>query len=210
MTTPQSGTFYPLTLRLFDILHRPEGERGGRVVLVSSARAEEGKTFVARAVAHCMADLSNDAVLLVDGNIEDPSLHRHYGAENTLGFSDCLASGNCAAAQLHDTPRTNLKVMTIGQTPKPGLLFKSQAYSAFLEHFRSRFAVILIDGGLLGASGCLPHQSDGTIMVVDSSRTRREVIQGVMAQANVEKSRYLGAVLNKRMQYIPGPLYRHF
>lgn len=210
MMNPQTGTFYALSLRLLDILHRPEGEGGGRAVLISSARGEEGKTFVARALAHSMADLSNGNMLLVDGNLEHPSLHRHYGVENTRGFSDCLASTDFSAATLHESVRPNLRIMTVGQTRKPGLLFKPQAYSAFLHHFRSRFAMILIDGGLLGTSGCLPHQSDGTLMVVDAGRTRREVIQGVMAQANIENSRYLGAVLNKRMQYIPRALYRYF
>jgi hypothetical protein len=31
-----------------------------------------------------------------------------------------------------------------------------------------------------------------------------------MAQAKIERSRYLGAILNKRMQYIPRAFYRYF
>ena len=205
-----SSTFYALTLRLFDMLRQKEARATGRVVLISSARNEEGKTFMARAIAQYMADLSNDRVLLVDGNLDRPSLHQHYALKNGLGFSDCLVNGDFAGATVQDTAQANLKIMTVGQTRKPGLLFKPQSFAAFLQHFGSQFELILIDGGLLGASGCIPHQSDGIIMVVDASKTRREVIQGVMAQANVERSRYLGAILNKRMQYIPRALYRYF
>ncbi len=205
-----SGIHYALSLRLFEMLQQRDIAASCRTILISSARSEEGKTFTARCIAHCMADLCNDAVLLVDGNLERPSLHVHYGLGNGIGFSDCLAGQAAESVTLHDTAQANLKVMTVGQTRKPGLLFKPRMYAEFLQHFAARFSWILIDGGSLGTSGCVPHQSDGVIMVVDSSKTRREVIQGVMAQANIDRSRYLGAVLNRRMQYIPRKLYRFF
>lgn len=207
MMNQLSGTFYALTMRLFERLRT---EPGSRAVLVSSARGEEGKTFVARSIAAYMADLSHDDILIVDANLEHPALHQHYGVKNERGFSDCLATEDFDAVQLYATRQANLKLMTVGQTRKPGLLFKPQSFASFLDHFGKQFGLIVFDGGLLGSAGCLPHQCDGTIMVVDAGKTRREVIQGVMAQANVERSRYLGVILNKRMQYIPRSLYRYF
>jgi len=200
------GTFYALSMRLYQQLR----SGGGRAVLISSARPEEGKTFVARNVASFLAELSPDMVLLVDANLERPSLHAAYGVSNDIGFSDALAHGRFGEVPVHPTLQPNLKLMTVGQTLKPGVLFRPQHFADFLAHFGRNFGVILFDGGLLGASGCLPHQCDGTIMVVDAGNTRREVIQGVMAQAKIERSRYLGAILNKRMQYIPRAFYRYF
>ena len=120
------GTFYALSLRLFEMLRQREPTTDGHTLFISSARSEEGKTFTARGIAHCMADLSSDPVLLIDGNLEQPSLHRHYGLINGVGFYDCLASGDAAAATLHETTQANLKIMTVGQARKPGLLFKPQ------------------------------------------------------------------------------------
>lgn len=201
-----SGPFYALSMRLFEQLRGG----GGRAVFISSARPEEGKTFVAHNVAAYLAELSPDRILLVDANLERPSLHTAYGVSNDIGFSDALADGRFGEVPVHATLQPNLKLMTVGQALKPGVLFKPQHFADFLAHFGRDFGVILFDGGLLGASGCLPHQCDGTIMVVDAGKTRREVIQGVMAQANIERSRYLGAILNKRIQYIPRVFYRYF
>lgn len=206
MMNQLSGTFYALTMRLFEQLRGSSG----RSVLISSARGEEGKTFISRNLATYMAELAHDDILLVDANLERPTLHQAYGLDEGQGFSDALASGQFDTVPVHATSLPNLKVMTVGQTRKPGVLFKPQFFADFLAHYGPQYGLILFDGGVLGTSGCLPHQCDGTIMVVDSGKTRREVIQGVMAQANVDRSRYFGAILNKRMQYIPRSLYRYF
>lgn len=207
-----SGSYYAMSMRLLDMLRdRDAAEPGrGRTVLVTSARPGEGKTFVSRLTAAYMADLSSDKVLLVDGNLERPALHREFGIANGPGFSDCMATGEFDLA-LHkcDLP-ANLSLLTAGSKLKPGLLFKPQVFEDFLSHCRARFGLVVIDGGPLATTGCMPHQTDGVIMVIDSGRTRREVIQGVMSQAKVARSRYLGAVLNKRVQYIPRSLYRFF
>ena len=205
-----SEMFFVLSLRLNDMLHVKGHETARPALLISSARDEEGKTFIARSIAQHMAAVSSGKVLLVDGNLQRPALHSIYGFENTGGFSDCLAGANLATVPLHATAQPELKIMTIGQQLEPVLLFKPQSYLTFLEYFRRQFDLIVIDGGVLVSCGCLPRLSDGIIMVVDSSKTRREVVQGVIAQANIERSRYLGAVLNKRMQYIPDFFYRRF
>lgn len=208
---PLNGSFYAMSMRLMGMLRERSATTPGRgrAVLVTSARPGEGKTYVARMIANCMADLSSDAVLLVDANLEKPALHKVFGMPEGPGFTDCMASGSFDGAGIaggHD----NLHVMPAGSVLKPGLLFKPQTFEAFLGHFTARFGLVLIDSGPLATTGCMPHQSDGIVMVVDSSRTRREVIQGVMGQAKVDRERYLGAVLNKRVQYIPRALYRYF
>lgn len=204
--------FYAMSMRLLDML-RDRGGAGpgrGRTVLVTSARAGEGKTYVSRMIASCMAELSTDPVLLVDASVERPSLHMGFGIPNEAGFTDCMTAGAFEQAATCAVAPGNLFVLTAGSTLKPGLLFKPQVFETFLSQSSERFGLVLIDGGTLATTGCMPHHVDGVIMVVDSSRTRREVVQGVMGLAKADRNRYLGAVLNKRVQYIPRSLYRYF
>lgn len=204
--------FYAMSMRLFSMLREGGGDLSGRghSVLVTSARPGEGKTYVSRMLARCMADLMNDDVLLVDASLERPALHEVFGLPSEGGFTDCVA--NPAGEDLARYVRSsdNHFVLTVGRVRKPGLLFKTQSFEDFLAGARTRFGLVLIDGGPLMMTGCMPHQCDGVIMVIDSSRTRREVVLGVMNQAKVDRRRYLGVVLNKRSQYIPQSLYRRF
>src|SRR5919197_1652486 len=71
-----------------------------RVLVVTSAGPGEGKTCVASnlAIAHAQA---GQRVLLVDGDLRRPSLHRLFGVSNDVGLVDALRA---AARRLAPRP----------------------------------------------------------------------------------------------------------
>jgi capsular exopolysaccharide synthesis family protein len=207
--------FYGLTLRVVETLRSRAGTVDGRprgsVVLLTSARPGEGKSVVARALASIAARIDGQRVLLVDGNVRRPSVHAVFGIPPAaVGFSDCLATDRPEDTVLYRSNVPRLDVMAIGQGAQPELLFQSAGFRRFADFYRQAYELIVIDADTLDATGCLAHQSDGVVLVVDASGTRREVVQGVIEQSNIERARFLGAVLNKREHHIPGPIYRAF
>lgn len=88
------------------------------------------------------------------------------------------------------------------------LLFHMNSLRRVLGDLRERFALTVLDAGTLDNSGCMAEQSDGLLMVVDSQRTRRDVVRGALESPHVDRNRILGVVLNRRPQYVPGWLYR--
>jgi len=213
---PLSLVFYNLAMRLTETL-RTRGLHGaaqgaGGAVVVTSARAGEGKSLVSRAVASIAARTDGRKVLLVDANVRRPSINGICGIPSAAtGFADCLASGRPDDTLLYRSNVPRLDVMAVGQpAARPDLLFQTGAFGRFLDFYRQAYDLVLLDADTLDASGCLPHLADGVLLVIDASNTRREVVRGMIENADIEGSRYLGAVLNKREHHIPGPIYRLF
>lgn len=212
---PLSLSFYNLAMRLTETL-RGRGLHGaaqgtGGAVLFTSARTGEGKSLVARAVASTVARTDGRKVLLVDANVRRPSLNGVCGIPGgAIGFADCLAMGRPDEMLLYRSNVPCLDMMAVGQSARPDLLFQSGAFRQFLDFYRQAYDLVLLDADTLEANGCLPHLVDGVLLVVDASNTRREVVGGTIERAGIVRSRFLGAVLNKREHHIPGPIYRLF
>lgn len=212
---PLSLVFYKLAMRLTETL-QTRGLQGstqgiGGAVLVTSARAGEGKSLVSRAVASTAARTDGRKVLLVDANFQRPTLNGICGIPSrAIGFADCLAAGRPDEILLYRSNVPCLDMMAVGQSPRPDLLFQTDAFRRFLDFYRQAYDLVLLDADTLDANGCLPHVVDGALLVVDASNTRREVVHGMIEHAGIERSRFLGAVLNKREHHIPGPIYRLF
>jgi Mrp family chromosome partitioning ATPase len=197
--------FYALTMKMFSRL-RTESSTG-KVILVSSARADEGKSFIAKMLAATMATLDDEPIALIDANLYAPTLHEDFGVSNKQGFSDCVAAGGLVVEPTQ-IGSSKLSLLPIGSVIKPGLAFKAQRVAAVLDALRERYRFSIIDASVLNDAGAMPHLADGVIMVVDASRTRREVIQGVLSKVSLPPEKMLGAILNKREQFIPPMFYR--
>ena len=201
--------FYNLAMRIIAGARDRSGQQHGRVILLTSARPGEGKTFIARALANYLAGLSADEIALVDCNPQQPALSALYGVPNGFGAFDCVAARTIAGAEFHQGPATNLKILPAGQLRKPGLLFKPEPVKVFVDQLAKRFGVCILDGDVLGNCGSLAHFAHELIMVIDASQTRREVIRGIMAHTNIERGKFVGAILNRRIQYIPRTFYKY-
>lgn len=69
-----------------------EGPGKGRVVVVSSAAPNEGKTTTALSLARAYA-LSGLSTLLIDCDLRKPSIHKQLGMESSEGLLEYLAGG---------------------------------------------------------------------------------------------------------------------
>ncbi len=197
------------------VIQRLDAWSVGRVLLVSSARSGEGKSFVAAQLAQRVATLLDGPVALVDANVRNPAVHAkvHAKAQSSApggGFFDCLAARELLADRLCETGTSGLWALptTTGAAQQQQQLFRNAAVQSVLDAFRQRFALTIIDGASLNGVGCLALQADGTLMVVDASRTRRDIVSGALDTPYVDRQRVLGVVLNRRPEYVPRWLYR--
>ncbi len=121
-------------------------ERGGRVILVTSSIANEGKTTFSSNLAVVLAQ-SNRKVLLVDMDLRRCTLRRRLGMSAQPGLSALLA-GQEPPAPLgsfsHDLPQ--LHVLVGGATPpNPSELLESGIEKCIAE-WRKNYDFIVLDG----------------------------------------------------------------
>lgn len=186
----------------------PGGQCGsGRVVYITGAGAGEGKTFVARALAMACASAGGNRIALVDGNMERP--WSRDGAADAPGLSDWLSSQEPVLPEAASPELDNLHILPAGRSCMPGLLFKREAVAQVLSNLAAQYDLIFVDGAGLSDSGAnsVLYQADGILLVVDGSRSRREVVQSVISGLGIEPERFIGAILNKKIHYIPGFVY---
>ena len=183
--------------RLGAAVHHGQVQNGIRTVMVTSAVAAEGKTVSATNLALTLSRSFNKRVLLVDGDLRKPSVHRLLRIENRFGLSDLLkqTDGPLQAQTLSPT----LSVITGGsRDPDPVALLASGAGERLLAQARQQFDLVVLDTPpivLFPDAELFAHSVDTCIFVVDSEASASPA--SAAAVAAIGASRILGVVLNR-------------
>lgn len=169
-------------------------------LLVSSARPAEGKSTTAYAIALNLARVGK-RVLLVDGDLRNPSMHRVMGVENERGMSNLLSGSADLASVVQRTRQENLFFIPCGPLPpNPAELWGGDRLKQLLAETRNNFDHTIIDGPpVLGFADApvLAAAVKGTVFVLESRGTRRGQARGALRRLQVGRSNLLGAVLSK-------------
>lgn len=169
-------------------------------LLISSARPAEGKSTTAYAVALNLARIGK-RVLLVDGDLRNPSMHRVIGVENERGMSNLLSGSADLASIVQRTRQENLFFIPCGPLPpNPAELWGGDRLQQFIVETRNNFDHVVFDGPpVLGFADApmLAAAVGGTLFVLESRGTRRGQARGALRRLQVGRARLLGAVLTK-------------
>lgn len=171
-----------------------------RTLLVTSSRPSEGKSTTARAIAQTMAGVGK-TVLLVDGDLRNPSMHRAMGTDNVAGMSNLLSGSEAIASLVARTPTQGLSFISSGPIPpNPAELWGSERVRRFLEEALSTYDHVVIDGPpVLGFADAplLAAAVEGTAFVLESRGTKRGQARGALKRLKAGNARILGIVLTK-------------
>lgn len=169
-------------------------------LLVSSSRPAEGKSTTAYAVALNLARVGK-RVLLVDGDLRNPSMHRVIGVENERGMSNLLSGAADLVSVVQRTKEENLFFIPCGPLPpNPAELWGGDRLRQFLAEARNNFDHVVFDGPpVLGFADApvLAAAVQGVLFVLESRGTRRGQARGALRRIQVGRARLLGAVLTK-------------
>lgn len=171
-----------------------------RSLLITSSRPSEGKSTTAMSIARNLARLGRP-VLLIDGDLRNPSLHRSLRLANRQGFSDAL-SGNDALATLIQSPdESNLRVMTSGPLPpNPAELLSVERLSQVIGMLLVDYGHVIIDGPpVLGLADAplLGSHVESVVYVAEAHRTRLNVIRIALRRLLAARAHVLGVVITK-------------
>ncbi len=181
------------------------GPRRGAVLVVSSTDAMEGKTTVVSNLGAALAQAGR-RVLLIDGDLRKPSLHKVFGMPNDdsgltdlLRNADPMETANVAAA-IRETAVPGLWVLPsgAGRDGIPKLLYAANL-NALLERFRAEYDLILVDSppmGLLTDARILGRLSDGVVLVVRANRARTDALRATCMRLLQDGIPVLGTILN--------------
>lgn len=170
-----------------------------RSLLVTSTRPAEGKSTSSVAIAQNFAKLGM-RVLLVDGDLRNPSLHRVLQCDNQQGFSNYL-TGASLASMVQGTDLATLTFLPCGPLPpNPAELLGGPRLRVFVAEAMANYDIVVIDGPpVLGLADApiLASAVMGTILVVEAGGTRRGMARSAIRRLSQGRTRLLGVLLTK-------------
>ena len=179
-------------------------EQGGRprTIVLSSANPMEGKTTVTCNLGIAMAGVQK-RVLLIDGDLRNPRIHKIFGLKNELGLSTVLSRPQLNSQldlPISPTFVPGLFVLPGGPTTSAAAdLFHSSRLIEVLNTLRSQYDTIIIDTPpclLATEARVVGRLADAVILVVRAGRTPWEEAQAVAQQFEHDRTRVLGTVIN--------------
>lgn len=181
---------------LASTLHHPN------LILVSSSRPGEGKTFSSINLALSIALEQDKTVLLVDADVLRPKVAKTLGIDYSLGLTDYLLSPDINVADiLLNTNVPRLKLITAGSPHHLSTeLLASDRMLNLATEFANRYAdrVVILDAPpLLGVNetAVLAAMCGQGVLVVEENRTRLAEIEQSVSLLPAEMA--VGFLINK-------------
>lgn len=171
-----------------------------RRILFTSSVAGEGKTSTAINTCISLAQ-AGKTVALVDADLRCPRVHRVAGLSSKIGLSTYLQSESSLAVAGATALHRNLWVMPAGPIPaNPSELLSTDRMHDAIAELSLRFDYVVVDSGPtlpVPDALVLSRLVDGVVLVVDSSRTARELVQAARERLDQAGANLLGVVLNQ-------------
>lgn len=171
-----------------------------RTIVVTSCTKNEGKSTTAMALAVALSQLGKK-VLLVDGDMRNPTLHRIFKTHHSSGLSNILSSDTDPISVTQKTEFENLFLITGGPLPpNPAELLAGPNLQKLLSPTSTNFDHIVIDGPpILGIADSiiLCNKVDASLFVIESSKTRKAAIRNAIRRLRQAGRAPLGAILTK-------------
>ncbi len=177
-------------------LHQTQADRGVKVVMLTSAMPQEGKTLTAVNLALTLSDSFGRRVLLIDADLRHPTIHEVFGVANTSGLSDALQADRTLPV-LQVRPRLALVVAGRAQSDPMKTLTSDRMRQVVVEA-RESFDWVVVDTppvSLLPDAHLLGPIVDVAVLVVASDRTSYDLVQH--AAAVIGQDRLAGIILNR-------------
>jgi succinoglycan biosynthesis transport protein ExoP len=169
-------------------------------LLLTSTQPREGKSTTALALALGLASVGA-RVLLIDGDMRNPSLHRLLDKPLGGGLSSLLTGDGKIEDFIEPSGTNNLSFLPAGRIPpNPAELLSSDLVQRIVEAAVAMFDHVVIDGPpVLGLADAplLSRSVESTVFVVESTRTRATQARQAIERILAVRGHFIGAVLTK-------------
>ena len=171
-----------------------------RLILVTSAAPQEGKTLVAVNLAVAISKEIHSNAILVDGDLRRPGIHLEK-SQSAKGLSNYLSDGVPLSEILIDSQIEKLRIILAGSsTRKSSELIRSRKMGELLQTLREsgENTYIVVDSPPIMATPdptLLSTMVDGIILVIRAGYTSRESVQSAIK--SIDRQKIIGVIFNQ-------------
>ena len=176
--------------------------KNSNIIMVTSGRSSEGKTFTASNLALSITSEQDKTVLLVDADVLRPNILNTLGLERRQGLMEYLTGEvNDIADVLYPTNIDKLKIIPAGKSHHLSTeLLASQKMHETINEFANRYSdrVVIIDTPpLIGITetAVLANFAGQAVVVVEEGKAKLNDVKNCIDRLNPEMA--IGFVVNK-------------
>ena len=204
VTIDAEGIPFAFVESMRTIRHRVEREASkyrAKTILVTSALQSEGKTTTAVNLAIALANRQHN-VLLIDGDLRNPSVMEALGLEKAeKGLADLLA-GQCELEQILVSYK-NRKHLTLIPGGRPientNMLLSSETTEQLFKQLRDQYDYVIIDAppsAVVSDASLIARYTDGCVYIVRQDYASIDTLREGMEMFTGTGCKLLGCVLN--------------
>jgi capsular exopolysaccharide synthesis family protein len=168
-------------------------------VLISSPQAQDGKSMTSANLAISLAQVQQQRVLLVDGDMRVRGITHGLGSEEQLGLADFLQDSASFKETIRPTNLPHLSIAPAGNVVGNLLprILQGPRWIEFMQKSRQEFDLVIVDSVPVSAPiadfELLLQGCDAVLLVVHLRKTRRALLQQITNQVH---GKLLGVILN--------------
>ncbi len=178
-------------------------DREKKVILITSSKKGEGKSFISSNLAVAFAQ-NNKKVLIIDCDLRLGRVNKIFGLHNKFGLSDLLLKYKTAKdikEAIKETKIENVSIITRGAVPaNPPELLGSERFAEILEKLKSSYDYIILDATpVLGLSDViiLSKLADKIAIVCKYNTTNLDELAETKKLLSNVQEKISGVVINK-------------
>jgi capsular exopolysaccharide synthesis family protein len=184
-------------------------DKGIKTLMFTTAVFEPETQNVVQKIARSIAEKENLKVLVIDANFRKLALNKISSQESVTGLVDVIEEKITMEKSVQSAGK-NLTLLASGKTElNPVTILDSSKMEKILKDAAHQFDLIFIDAPDLTKkeSVLLSSHVDGVILVINESKSRKQVVQAMLEPLKAKNARILGVILNNRTFAIPSVIY---
>ena len=190
--------------RLRNSIHALNPDGASRSILVTSALKGEGKTIATLNLGLALAELPGLRVLVVDGNVQNPSIETMLGLKRRKGFYELLQGEINLDEAIRRTSVERLDILATGAAPPLQSDFLNvDRIRAVLDAVKRNYDYVLIDAPAVLAANhpsVMGTVADGVVLVVRRGKTPRQFVEEAFSMIESLGGNVLGTCLLGSME----------
>jgi capsular exopolysaccharide synthesis family protein len=178
---------------------------GPRRLVFTSAGASDGTTFVVGNLGAALASAQR-RVLLVDGNLRTPGLHKIFGTDNDHGLADLLVRQIAehpvqSRDVIRETQIPDLYLLTAGQAgARAPEILSSVQLPQLIREFAKGFDLVLVDSPPIlpyADARSLARAVDAVVLIVKACATDRHLALQARDAITQDGAHLIGAIMTE-------------
>ncbi len=172
----------------------------GKIILVTSTIANEGKTTVTSNLASIF-QMAGHKTIILSLDLRKPTLHNYFDLSNEKGISSYLIGKDSIQDIIFATKYTDLHIITSGPIPNnPSELILSDKLTELLSLLKTRYDYIFIDSapiGLVSDNIPLMKLADKNLLVLRENYAEESFLVSLDNMIQKNQLQNIGLVLNR-------------